>query len=163
MRYLDDDQLKSINDALEPATGITLGEVGQMGVKLGDLLAFNTSDAGSKLQIASQFKKQLNAHLAAANDVVSASLEEIKAKEAIEAELKRAGKSEPFKWGQSVWKRLLVSSPQPLANVAGFTQFYAGQTVADMFNVLLLLWLRVWVRLPQVTSLVRKASVRHVL
>lgn len=135
VRYLDDDQLKSINDALEPATGITLGEVGQMGVKLGDLLAFNTSDAGSKLQIASQFKKQLNAHLAAANDIVSASLQEIDAREAIEQQIKEAGKQEPFKWGQSVWKRLLVSSPATTAmNVAGFTQFYAGQTITDMFN-----------------------------
>ena len=34
-------------------------------------------------------------------------------------------KSEPLKYGQSVWKRLLVSSPATtMINVAGFSQYY---------------------------------------
>lgn len=135
VRYLDDDQLKKINDVLEVSTGVTLGEVGEQAIKLGDLLAFNASDAGSKLQIQSQFKKMVNSNLTAANERIANQLDEDIAKEAIEAELESAKKAEPLKYGQSVWKRLLVSSPATTAmNVAGFTQFYAGQTVADLFN-----------------------------
>lgn len=135
VRYLDDDQLKQINDALEASTGVTLGEVGEQAIKLGDLLAFNASDAGSKLQIQSQFKKMVNANLTAANERIANQLDDDIAKEAIEAEMESAKKAEPLKYGQSVWKRLLVSSPATTAmNVAGFTQFYAGQTVADLFN-----------------------------
>jgi hypothetical protein len=135
VRYLDDDQLKQINDVLEASTGVTLGEVGEQAIKLGDLLAFNASDAGSKLQIQSQFKKMVNANLTAANERIANQLDDDIAKEAIEAELESAKKAEPLKYGQSVWKRLLVSSPATTAmNVAGFTQFYAGQTVADLFN-----------------------------
>ena len=135
VRFIDDDQLQAINDVLEVSTGVTLGEVGEQGIKLGDLLAFNASDAGSKLQIQSQFKKMVNSHITASNERIANQLDDEIAKEAIEAELEAAKKSEPLKYGQSVWKRLLVSSPATTAmNVAGFTQFYAGQTVADLFN-----------------------------
>ena len=49
--------------------------------------------------------------------------------------MKNAKKSQKYKYGQSVWKRLLVSSPATTAvNVAGFSQFYMGQTLADIFN-----------------------------
>ena len=51
------------------------------------------------------------------------------------AEVDKLKKSEPLKYGQSVWKRLLVSSPATtMINVAGFGQYYVGQTVADLFN-----------------------------
>ena len=44
-------------------------------------------------------------------------------------------KSQPLKYGQSVWKRLLVSSPATtMINVAGFAQYYVGQSMADLFN-----------------------------
>jgi hypothetical protein len=44
-------------------------------------------------------------------------------------------KSDKYKYGQSVWKRLLVSSPATTAlNIAGFSQYYVGQTMADLFN-----------------------------
>ena len=43
--------------------------------------------------------------------------------------------SQPLKYGQSVWKRLLVSSPATtMINVAGFAQYYVGQSMADLFN-----------------------------
>ena len=51
------------------------------------------------------------------------------------AEVNKLKKSEPLKYGQSIWKRLLVSSPATtMINVAGFGQYYVGQTVADLFN-----------------------------
>ena len=50
-------------------------------------------------------------------------------------EVEKMKKSEPLKYGQSVWKRLLVSSPATtMINVAGFAQYYVGQTMADLFN-----------------------------
>lgn len=123
-------ELKDINTSMSKYTGFNFGNLTGTRVKLGDLMASRFSEAGKTLQIASQVSKTLNSGLLAAETKIKLQTEAIDA-----AEAKGAKASEPLRYGQSVWKRLLVSSPATTAlNVAGFSQYYVGQTVADLFS-----------------------------
>ena len=134
-RFIPEEDLASINKEMIKYTGIQIGELSETGVKLGDLLAKDISTAGSVLNVASQVRKALDTSIVNASGKMAATFENIEAKDAVARELKRAEKSEPFRYGQSVWKRLLVSSPATtMINVAGFSQYYVGQTMADLFN-----------------------------
>jgi len=134
-RFIPEEDLASINKDMLKYTGIQIGELSETGVKLGDLLAKDISTAGSILNVASQVRKALDTTIVTASNKMAATFENIEAKEAVTRELKKAEKSEPLRYGQSVWKRLLVSSPATtMINVAGFSQYYVGQTMADIFN-----------------------------
>ena len=124
-------QLKSINSAMERAgSPLLFGELSSARVKIGDVMASRFSEAGQTLQVASQFKKMLNASVVSAAAKIEDTVGNIDSKE-----VAKANKMDGIKYGQSVWKRLLVSSPATTAlNVAGFTQFYMGQTLADLFS-----------------------------
>jgi hypothetical protein len=116
-------------------SGIQFGELGSSKVKLGDMLAKRISESGKTLNASSQLSKLLNTGILAAKDKIDAAVKDIDAKEAVGKELQDLNKSDKYKYGQSVWKRLLVSSPATTAlNIAGFSQYYAGQTMADLFN-----------------------------
>jgi len=102
---------------------------------MGDMLAKRINEAGKTLNVMSQVRKTLDAGIVASKDKIDAAVEDIDAKEAVGAELQKMNKSDKYKYGQSVWKRLLVSSHATTAlNIAGFSQYYVGQTMADMFN-----------------------------
>ena len=102
---------------------------------MGDMLAKRINEAGKTLNVMSQVRKTLDSGIVASKDKIDAAVEDIDAKEAVGAELQKMNKSDKYKYGQSVWKRLLVSSPATTAlNIAGFSQYYVGQTMADMFN-----------------------------
>ena len=131
VRNMDDDLLEEINDQIKGA-GITFGDLSGNQVQLSQLLAGKISDAGATLNVASQLRRTLDTSIVAAQDAISDTMGSVVAKEAVEGELKRA---ESLRYGQSVWKRMLVSSPATTAvNVFGFGQFYIGQTMADIFN-----------------------------
>ena len=130
-RNIDDDLLNEINDQIKGA-GITFGDLSGNQVQLSQLLAGKISDAGSTLNVMSQLRRTLDTSIVAAQDAISDTMDSVAAKEAVKGELKRA---EGLRYGQSVWKRMLVSSPATTAvNVFGFGQFYIGQTMADIFN-----------------------------
>ena len=134
-RFIPEEDLAAINKDMIKYTGIQLGELSETGVQLGDLLAKDISTAGSILNVASQVRKALDTTIVTASGKMQATFDNIETKDAIAKELKRAEKSEPLKYGQSVWKRLLVSSPATtMINVAGFSQYYVGQSMADLFN-----------------------------
>jgi len=134
-KFLPDEELARINKEMTKYTGIKIGELTENKTALGDLLAKRINEAGKTLNVMSQVRKTLDAGIIASNERLAKTLDEIESKEAIGKELLKAKKSEPFKYGQSVWKRLLVSSPATTAiNVFGFGQFYVGQTMADLFN-----------------------------
>jgi hypothetical protein len=102
---------------------------------MGDMLAKRINEAGKTLNVMSQVRKTLDAGIVASKDKIDAAVDDIDAKEAVGEELQKMNKSDKYKYGQSVWKRLLVSSPATTAlNIAGFSQYYAGQTMADLFN-----------------------------
>ena len=132
-------ELKDINTSMSKYTGFNFGNLTGTRVKLGDLMADRFSEAGKTLQVASQVSKTLNAGLLAAETKIKLQVNTIKKAESDEITLADGTKApkpaEPFRYGQSVWKRLLVSSPATTAlNVAGFSQYYVGQTIADLFS-----------------------------
>ena len=133
-RFIPEEDLVDINKAMSKYTDIQLGELTQDGnLNLRDLIAKEASEAGKSLAVFSQAKRVVNAGLVAAGGKNKKSIEE-EMEEAL-GEVAVLKKAEPFKYGQSVWKRLLVSSPATTAiNVAGFSQYYVGQTMADLFN-----------------------------
>ncbi len=130
-RNLSEEDLISVNAKLK-GSGLEIGELAANKGQLGDMLAKKISDAGSTLNVMSQMRRMLDTSIVAAEESIQATLKSAEAKEAVEKELKRA---EGLRYGQSVWKRMLVSSPATTAvNVFGFGQFYIGQSLADIFN-----------------------------
>ena len=133
--FLPEEDLADINKLLMKRAQFQIGELAEDGTRLGDLLAKDISAAGQTLNVMSQVRRTLDSSLVAASERLTKTLDEVESKEAIGRELKDAKKAETLRYGQSVWKRLLVSSPATTAvNVAGFGQYYVGQTVADLFN-----------------------------
>jgi hypothetical protein len=134
VRQLPEDRLKEINDRLQSTIGITLGETAEAKLGLGDLLAKDVRSSAQILNIMSQTRKTIDTGLAHAtamiDDMSTGSL-----KEAQEAEMGKLKRAKLGQYGQSVWRRLLVSSPATTAvNVMGFGQFAVGQSLADMFS-----------------------------
>ena len=124
-------ELEDINIAFAKHTGFKFGDLTGARVKLGDLMADRFSEAGKTLQVASQVSKTLNSGLLAAETKIKLQSNTIKKAEESEKTLADGTKvpkpPEPLRYGQSVWKRLLVSSPATTAlNVAGFSQYYVG-------------------------------------
>ena len=133
-RFIPDEDLADINKAMSKYTNIQLGELTQEGkLNLRDLIAKEASEAGKGLAVFSNAKSLVNTGLVAAGGKNKKTIEE-EMEEALN-EVDKLKKAEPLKYGQSVWKRLLVSSPATtMINVAGFSQYYVGQTMADLFN-----------------------------
>ena len=131
-RSMPQEELTRINKELNKYTGLSLGDMSGSQITMSDMLASEINRSAKTLNVMSQVRKTLDAGIVASNDKMAATLDEIEAKEAIAKELKKADK---LRYGQSVWKRLLVSSPATTAiNVAGFSQYYVGSTLADLFN-----------------------------
>ena len=133
-RFIPQEDLASINKAMGKYTDLKIGDVTEDGgLQLRDLIAKEASEAGKSLAVFSQAKRLVNTGLVAISDKSKKNIED-EMEEAF-AEVNKLKKSEPLKYGQSIWKRLLVSSPATtMINVAGFGQYYVGQTVADLFN-----------------------------
>ena len=134
-RFMPEEELARVNGELKKYTGIQLGDLSGTQITLGDMMAKKINEAGKTLNVMSQVRKTMDSGLVSAIGKMEATLDEVEAREAVGKELAKQGKSNMYTYGQSVWKRLLVSSPATTAlNVAGFAQFAAGQTVADLFN-----------------------------
>ena len=130
MQMLPKDQLKQINENIK-GLGITLGDTTQVATSIEDLFAKELSRGGQVLQVASQFRKYLDAATVYGDRVINGSITTIKEKEAIAENMKRA---RVFEYGQNVWKRMLVSSPATSAiNIIGAAQYGMGQSLADLF------------------------------
>ena len=130
------DRLAEINAKIEPMTGLTLGETTGAGMRLADLFAKDINVAGRTLNVMSQVKKTINSGVVHGSNMMDAIARRADVEEEVNKEmgaLQRAFRTGEYM--QSVWRRLLVSSPATsMINVAGYTQFSVGQSVADMFN-----------------------------
>ena len=135
-RFIPEEDLVEINKAMGKYTDLKLGELTEDGrLDLRDLIAKEASEAGKSLAVFSQAKNLVNTGLVAVGDKNKRIMTIEEEMEEALNEVDKLQKAEPFKYGQSVWKRLLVSSPATtMINVAGFSQYYVGQTVADLFN-----------------------------
>ena len=130
MQMLPKDQLDQINKNIK-GLGITLGDTTQVSTSIEDLFAKELSRGGQVLQVASQFRKHLDAATVYGDRLINGSISTINEKEAIAENLKRA---RVLEYGQNVWKRMLVSSPATSAiNVIGAAQYTMGQSLADLF------------------------------
>ena len=134
VRFLPEEDLASINKAMGRYTSLTLGEMADTKlINLRDLVAKSASEGAKVLNVLSQAKNIVNNGIVAAGSKTRKTLEEDIAEATKEVD--NMDKSQPLKYGQSVWKRLLVSSPATtMINVAGFAQYYVGQSMADLFN-----------------------------
>jgi len=130
------DRLAEINAKLEPLTGLTLGETAGMGQRLADLFAKDINVAGRTLNVMSQVKKTINGAVVHGSNLMDAAARRADVEERVNTEMGKLQKAANVgMYMQSVWRRLLVSSPATsMVNVAGYAQFSVGQSVADMFN-----------------------------
>jgi hypothetical protein len=134
MIMIPEDDIIRLNKKIEAYAGFTLGDIAMDSTKLSDIFAKTISEAGTILGTMGQFGKLKNSALLSVNDSMIEKLTTPASKKAIEAE-KKAMRTDRIGYAQSIWKRLLVSSPATTAlNVAGFSQFYIGQSLADVFN-----------------------------
>jgi hypothetical protein len=131
VQKLPQEQLDVINKQLKPM-GINLGETSQVATSLGDLLAVEISKSGQVLNVMSQVRKSIDAALLYGDTVLNKQVDVI---DAVEEEIAKADRAKVGQYGQSLWRRLLVSAPETtMANVYGFTTYYGIQTMADLLS-----------------------------
>ncbi len=135
VRQLPQAELKVINEQLL-ATGIKLGEVTELGVNLGDLLAKDIRQSAQILNTMSQVRKTMDAGIVAGSE----RLDKITGRTDVLKLTKEAGdpkaETKTLQYAQNFWKRMLVSSPATTAaNVMGYASFATGQTAADLLSM----------------------------
>ena len=135
VRQIPEDELATINTKLQGAIGVSLGDYGTAKITLGDLLAKDIRSSAQMLNIMSQTRKTIDGGLAHGTAMIDSITGRTDIKKAIAEEEAKAGRAKLGQYGQSVWRRLLVSSPATTAvNVMGFGQYAAGQALSDMFS-----------------------------
>ena len=134
-RQLPESTLKDINETLQKRIGVTLGETTEMGTTLGDLLAKDIRQSAQTLNVMSQVRKTLDAGVVHGSNVIDSITKRGDVEAALAEETTKQGRMKPVAYGQSVWRRLLVSSPATSAiNLVGFSQFTLGSSLADLFS-----------------------------
>ena len=135
LRQMPQDDIQGIAKRMQPLAGYTLGDTTEIAQSLGDFIAAKVSNGMKLGNVMSQTRKTVDASLAHGVKIMDNMVRNPAIKEALEEE---AGKVKRMKLGgytQSVWRRLLVSSPATSAiNVMGFGQYYVGSTIADLFS-----------------------------
>ena len=135
IRYMPEEQLLEVSKSIHNATGIHLGDLDNLAVNIGDIMARDISRAGGTLSVMSQVRRAIDGGVVSGNEILSETLNNKEIRDSLESEFAIVRNARPFTYGQNVWKRLLVSSPSTTAaNVMGFGQYYAGQTLADMMS-----------------------------
>ena len=130
---LPQEDILRINKAMAKYSGVRIGDLSSTAIQIGDFLARDASEAGKVLNVWSQVRASIDSTIVAGQDLINGQLDEINAKDEIADQLNKA---ELFKYGQNVWKRLLVSSTATTGlNLAGYAQYAVGQTFADLVNM----------------------------
>ena len=133
--YMPEEDLQKYSKAMYNETGIHLGDFDRLAVDIGDILASDASRAGSTLSVWSQVQRAVDAGTIVGTKTLDSALKSKELAAAAGKELQEMKRSKPFSYGQSIWKRLLVSSPATTsANVMGYSLFSAGNTVAELMN-----------------------------
>ena len=135
IRYMDDDYLQDISEIMYDTSGIHLGDLDNLAVEVGDVMAAEISRAGTTLSVMSRLRRTIDGGVVAGNEVLTDALLRKDVRDSLEEETKLARRAKAYTYGQNVWKRLLVSSPATTAaNVFGFGQFFVGQSVSDLVS-----------------------------
>ena len=135
VRQIPQEEMDIINERLKNTIGVTLGETAEARISLGDLVAKDIRSSAQMLNVMSQTRKTIDGGLAHATAIIEDITTTGTQREALEMEMDKAKRAKLGQYGQSVWRRLLVSSPATTAvNVMGFGQYYVGQGLADLFS-----------------------------
>ena len=134
---MPEDDLQIIAKRMQPLVGYTLGDTTEIAQEIGDYIASNVSRGMTYGAVMSQVRSTIDSGLVAGHNAMINLVRTPQLKEQMEEEiLKATGKVKRPKLGaytQSVWRRLLISSPATTGlNIAGFSQFYVGSTLADV-------------------------------
>ena len=131
VRYMPQKELDEINKLLA-GTHTYLGEMVHTGGTLGNLIASEANRAGTTLSVFSQTKRAMDVSIVQAGDVLDAAVKGVAESERKAMERTRV---KPFAYGQNIWRRMVVSSPQTTsANVSGFGMLYTASAVADILS-----------------------------
>ncbi len=130
VRDIDGADRVAINEELK-FLGLGLGDFTEGGAglsNLGDVWAAKVSEAAALLNVSSQLSKTLNLGLIKANLAADK-----QAKETVEA---AGGEANVFAYGQSLWRRMLVSNPATsMVNIAGFGMYMGSQGIAESLTM----------------------------
>ena len=125
---LEPDQVNAISNELK-GLGIQLGDGTKFSaVTLGDLYSASVSQAGALLNVSSQASKYLDYGVIRATKAMDDEAEELVAE--------AGGEQQVFAYGQSLWRRLLVSNPATsMVNIAGFGMYFGSQGIAEVLSM----------------------------
>jgi len=127
VQHMPQRELDEINELLKP-THMTLGDAASSRATLADLVANESNRAGQVLNVFSQAKRLMDTTVMVGDDVLRQATEGV-----LERETAEAAKVKGVAYGQNIWRRLLVSSPATTAaNVAGFSTYAVGSSIADI-------------------------------
>jgi len=126
VKYIPEKELAEINKDIA-ASGIKLGETSQVADNLRDLASYQISNAGRVLNTMSQLRKTLDAGIMHGQKVLQEQTEEA---------TKDVTETKYLTYMQSIWRRMLVSSPATSAvNLIGFGQYFTGSSIADILTM----------------------------
>lgn len=126
MNDIEPDQLKEINDVLEPATGLKLGQ-------LVDLVAAGQSRAGTIHNVASQASKYANDYANITKATAGANKSVVD--DLINGSDDVAKDPEYARYMASLWRRMIVSHPATTAlNVKGWAMATTARAMAEAVN-----------------------------
>lgn len=136
LRQMPQDEIQGIAKRMQPLAGYTLGDTTEIAQSLGDFIAAKVSNGMKLGNVMSQTRKAVDASLAHGVKTMDNMVRNPAIKEALEEETGKVKRMKLGGYTQSVWRRLLVSSPATSAiNVMGFGQFYVGSTIADLTSM----------------------------
>ena len=136
LRQMPQDDIQSIAKRMQPLAGYTLGDTTEIAQSLGDFIAAKVSNGMKLGNVMSQTRKSIDVGLAHGTKTMDNMVRNPATKEALEKESEKVKRMKLGGYTQSVWRRLLVSSPATSAiNVMGFGQFYVGSTIADLTSM----------------------------
>lgn len=119
------EELEEVNSNIK-SLGIHLGDTTQIATNLQDLMAAQISGAGRTLGVMSQVRRTIDAGIVHGQKII-----EEQADEAME----KVGKAKYGQYAQSLWRRMLVSSPATSAvNLLGFGQYFGTTGIADVLT-----------------------------
>jgi len=136
LKQMPQSEIQNIAKRMQPLAGYTLGDTTEVAQALGDFISAKVSNGMKLGNVMSQTRKAVDAGLAHGVKTMDNMVRNPQIKEALEEEADKVKRMKLGGYTQSVWRRLLVSSPATSAiNVLGFGQFYVGSTVADLTSM----------------------------
>jgi len=127
MRYMSDDQIKNINSKIS-SLGIRIGETTQITTTLEDLVADTVSRGAQSMNVMSQVRRTIDAGIVHGENIIKNQADDMLEDPATKAKY--------GEYMQSLWRRMLVSTPATSAiNLLGFAQYYGGTAIADVLSM----------------------------